>query len=176
MRITESRVRQQQFFLFEDVLGEFCRPHCQKEVTTAFVSGIIMVNSRNRRFAAAYRLRSFLDERMTVDRDVSHKTHDAGSTVPAAWKLEEIMIFVNETRGAFTFQEIFVVDQINEKRDVSFYAADPELMQRPVHTTRRFFKAGSKGSNFHEHGVVVRSNESAGECGAGVKTEAHAAC
>src|SRR4030067_49965 len=151
MRIAESRVRQQQFFLFEDVLNEFCRPHFQKEVTTAFVSGIIMVNSRNRRFAAAYRLRCFLDERMTVDRDVSHKTHDAGSTVPADRKVVKIVRFVNETRGAFAFQKISVVYQINEKRNIGFYTTYPELMQCPVHTVRCFLKTGSKGRNFYEH-------------------------
>ena len=95
---------------------------------------------------------------------------------PAAWKLVEIMIFVNETRCAFAFQKIFVVNQINEKWDIGFHAADPELMQCPVHTARRFFKAGSKGRNLHEQGVVVRCNDGSGECGAGVKTDAHAAC
>ena len=87
-----------------------------------------MVNSRNRSFAAAYRLRCFLDERMTVDRDVSHKTYDAGSTVPADREVVKIASFVNETRGAFTFQEIFVVDKVDKKRNIGFHTANPELM------------------------------------------------
>ena len=89
---------------------------------------------------------------MSVYHDVSHITYDACGTVPAAWKLVEIMIFVNETRCAFTFQEIFVVDQINEKRDIGFHAADQDSCNALSIRRAVSSKQVPKGSNLHEQG------------------------
>ena len=115
------------------------------------------------------------DERVAVDDHLGDVGEQLAGAVLARRQIEQLRFLVDEARGAAAGQEVGVRDEIEEKRDVRLDAADAELLEAALHAAGGVHEAQAVGRHFNQKRIVKGRDDGAGEGGAGVEADAHAA-
>jgi hypothetical protein len=90
-------------------------------------------------------------------------------------EVEQLRRGVDERGGGPAGDEERVGDDVFEERDVGLDAADAEFAQGAAHAVEGDLVAVSAGDDLHEHRVVERRDDGAGETGGAVETDSEAA-
>ena len=112
---------------------------------------------------------------LAVDDHVADVLQQLGGAIAAGRELEQLGRLVDEPRRAVAGEERRVVDQADQKRNVRLHAANAELLQAALRPAGRLAEGAAPGGHLHQQRVVERRHDGAGEGGAAVEPNAHAA-
>ena len=114
----------------------------------------------DRRFSALLLIAGF---REAVDGDLGGIGQQLGRAVLADGKLEQLGRLVDEPGGAAAGEEVGVLDQVEQERDVGLHAADPEFLEAALHAPGRIDEPPAGGGDLHQQRIVKRRDDPAGE-------------
>ena len=133
------------------------------------------IKLRHRRRRAADRHGPPLHERVAVDDHIGQILEHPGGPVATEREVEERRSLVDEPRGAAAGQKVGVCDEVDQERDVGLHAADAEFLQAAFDVAGGLLVGQPPRRHLHEQRVEIGRDDRAGEGGAGVEPDAHAA-
>ena len=175
MGVAEGGVGQQQRRLLADPLREPLGPELLEDLARAVggrggvvVGGGLGLGGGGVAVAA-------VDAGEAVDGDLGGERQELRGAVAADLEVEEVGGLVEEPGRAAAGEEIGVGDDVDQERHVRLHAPDAELLERPLHPPGGVDEPGAAGGDLHEHRVVERRDDRAGDRRAAVEPEAEAA-
>ena len=133
------------------------------------------IKLRHRRRRAADRHGAPLHERVAVDDHVGQILEHPSGPVATEREVEERRRFVDEPRGATAGEKVGVCDEVDQERDVGLHAADAEFLQAAFDVAGGLLVGQPPRRHLHQQRVEIGRDDCAGEGGAGVEPDAHAA-
>src|SRR5216683_380759 len=112
---------------------------------------------------------------IAVDDYFADEGEQLGGPILTLGVLKKLGRLVDKARGETPLQELWMGDQLDEKRDIGFDAANAELLQAAFHVPGGVHKPKSGSRHFDEQGIVKRRDDRAGEGRAGVQPNPQAA-
>ena len=175
MRVAHRRVGHQQPLVIADPGGKLFRAELLKPCLRSRRWRREPVKLGDRCGGAPGRCRPPLYERIPVDDRVGEIFEEPGGPVAADGEVKQRRRVVDEARRATAGEELGVGDEIDQKRDVRLHATDAELLQAAFDVAGRLVERQSPRRHLHQERVEVGGDDGAGEGGAGVEADPHAA-
>ena len=171
--VTHRRIRNQNFFLVENPLGELFRPHGIENLLRA---GRILTCYSCRHFQS-FEFRFFLmtSASIAVNRRFTDVFQQLRAAVLYDGQVKQFRMVVNEVDIVRTVHEFRRFQHVDEEADVRLNAADTEFFQRTQHFLHSPFMGQRICRSLNEKGIIVRRNNRAGIRIAAVETDAEAA-
>ena len=175
MRVAHRRVGHQQPLVVADPGGKLFRPELEEPRLCPRRWRREPVKLGERRGGAPGRCRPPLHERIPVDDRVGEIFEESGGPVAADGEVKQRRRVVDEPGRATAGEEFGVGDEIDQKWDVRLHATDAELLQAALDVAGRLVERQSPRRHLHQKRVEVGGDDGAGEGGAGVEADPHAA-
>ena len=116
-----------------------------------------------------------LDQRIPIDDHVAEVLKQPRGPVAADREVEQGRRLVDEAGRAVACEEFGVGDEVHEKRDVGLHAPNAKFLQAPLDVAGGFLEVEPAGRDLHQERIEVGRDDGAGEGGAGIEPDSHAA-
>ena len=173
--VAHRRVGDEKPVLLSDPRGKLLRSQLLELRPRAGCHRGQTVELRDRSRAAAGSGWPSLHERVAVDDHVGQIFEHPGGPVAADREVEERRSLVDEPRRAAAGEKVGMRDEVDEERDVGLHAADTEFLQAALDVAGGLLVGQPPRRHLHQQRVEVGRDDRAGEGGAGVEPDAHAA-
>ncbi len=97
--------------------------------------------------------------RMAVDDHLADVGEQLGGAVLPGGECKQLRRFIKKARRESAGQEVGVRDQVKQKRDIRFDAADPELLQTTLHAPGGIEETQAMRRNLDQQRIVERRND-----------------
>ncbi len=177
VRIAESRVGIEDIFLLFNPLRHTLGAFAHEELLGAVgVSGMVLKVGHNRLGKQLFLpLGTVFYVRIAVDNRLGEIANNLGTPVAATRHVEQLRVVFDKINGRFAASEIVVLQQIQQKVDVGFYAAHPKLAQSPVQPVRSARHRASVARDLHQQTVEKRRNHRPRKRRTRIQANAHTA-